>query len=218
MDSVLLFENSANRESDLIWTLHSRISGEAAVDGENNAGYEAGLALVAEEQQSTRQILGHAEATQGSVGDYLVRARGERAVLVEEQSLVLVRREEAGSYRIDSDADIGKMNRHELGEVRNSRLRRRVCGDSRERSVGVHGGDVENSRVLLAYHVLCKALRGEQRAEEVKIENKLNAFGVEVEESLDSLCLVGYVLELEYVFGRRAERRVAARTVDEDIT
>lgn len=84
MDSVLLFENSANRESDLIWTLHSRISGEAAVDGENNAGYEAGLALVAEKQQSTRQILGHAEATQGSVGDYLVRARGERAVLVEE--------------------------------------------------------------------------------------------------------------------------------------
>ena len=84
MDSVLLFENSANRESDLIWTLHSRISGEAAVNGENNAGYEAGLALVAEEQQSTRQILGHAEATQGSVGDYLVRARGERAVLVEE--------------------------------------------------------------------------------------------------------------------------------------
>lgn len=65
MDSVLLFENSANRESDLIWTLHSRISGEAAVDGENNAGYEAGLALVAEEQQSTRQILGHAEATPG---------------------------------------------------------------------------------------------------------------------------------------------------------
>lgn len=67
-----------------IWTLHSRISGEAAVDGENNAGYEAGLALVAEEQQSTRQILRHAEATQRSVGDYLVRARGERAVLVEE--------------------------------------------------------------------------------------------------------------------------------------
>ena len=87
MDSVLLFENSANRESDLIWTLHSRISGEAAVDGENNAGYETGLALVAEEQQSTRQILGHTEATQGSVGDYLVRARGKRAVLVEEQSM-----------------------------------------------------------------------------------------------------------------------------------
>ena len=217
MDSVLLFENSANRESDLIWTLHSRISGEAAVDGENNAGYEAGLALVAEEQQSTRQILGYAEATQGSVGDYLVRARGKRAVLVEEQSLVLVRREEAGSYRVDSDADIGKMNRHELGEVRDSRLRRRICGDSRERSVGVHGGDVENRRILLAYHVLCKALRGEQRAEEVEIENKLNALGVEVEESLDSLCLVGYVLKLECVFGRRAERRVAARTVDEDI-
>ena len=62
-----LFENSANRESDLIWILHSRISGEAAVDGENNAGYEAGLALVAEEQQSARQILGHAEAAQGGV-------------------------------------------------------------------------------------------------------------------------------------------------------
>lgn len=103
-----LFENSTNRESDLIWTLHSRISGEAAVDRENNAGYEAGLALVAEEQQSARQILGHAEATQGGVSNYLVRARGERAVLVEEQSLVLIRREEAGSYRVDSDADIGK--------------------------------------------------------------------------------------------------------------
>lgn len=145
----------------MIWTLHSRISGEAAVDGEDNAGYEAGLALVAEEQQSTRQILGHAEATQGSVGDYLVRARGKRAVFVEEQSLVLVRREEAGSYRVDSDADIGKMNRHELGEVRDSRLCRGICGDSRERSVGVHGGDVENCRILLAYHVLCEALRGE---------------------------------------------------------
>ena len=74
------------------------------------------------------------------------------------------------------------------------------------------------SRILLAYHVLCKALRGEQRAEEVEIENKLNALGVEVEESLDSLCLVGYVLKLECVFGSRAERRVAARAVDEDIT
>ena len=109
------------------------------------------------------------------------------------------------------------MNRHELGEVRDSRLCRGICGDSRERSVGVHGGDVENRRVLLAYHVLCEALRGEQRAEEVEIENKLNALGVEVEESLDSLRLVGYVLKLERVFGRRAERRVAARAVDENI-
>ena len=32
-----LFENSTNRESDLIWTLHSRISGEAAVDRELRA-------------------------------------------------------------------------------------------------------------------------------------------------------------------------------------
>ena len=53
--------------------LHSRISGEAAVNGENNAGYKARLTLVAEEQQSARQILRHAEA-----GEALPQGRADK--------------------------------------------------------------------------------------------------------------------------------------------
>ena len=71
--------------------------------------------------------------------------------------------------------------------------------------------------MLLAHHILGEALGGQQRTEEIEVEYELNALRVEVKEGLDPLRFLGKVAEFKGILGGGAERRIAARAVDEYI-
>ena len=106
------------------------------------------------------------------------------------------------------------MNRKPLSEVGDSRLCARICGDLCKGGVGIHRGNVENGAVLLADHLLCECLSGNESSEEVEVEDKANSVGVEIKEAL---CVGIDVADLEIFLVCCCAGVVSARSVYEDV-
>ena len=84
--------------------LYARIGRETAIDGEGDAGNETGGVVVEKEEKSSFKVLCHSESSHRSRRENLSGARSRSPVGVPQERSVLLRREEAGSYRVDAYA------------------------------------------------------------------------------------------------------------------
>src|SRR5579883_1546772 len=91
-------------------------------------------------------------------------ARGRLpALLVEEQIAILLGREKTGRDGVDANTwaiFLRHMHREPLGEVGDCGFGGAVCGNARERTNGVHGGDIDNAALPARRHVTPKYLTG----------------------------------------------------------
>lgn len=103
--------------------LNSGISGEAAVDGQADAGDEACCIVIQQEQDCAHQIfLTITEAAHGGTVQNSLRPCGGRTVVVIQELCVLLGGEEAGGNGVDPNPHLREMNGQPLGEVGNSSL------------------------------------------------------------------------------------------------
>ena len=103
--------------------LHARIGGEAAIDGQADAGDETGSVIVQQEQQCAHKVLfAVAEAAHGGRSKDLVGTGRRGAVLIVEEAGVLLAGEEARGDGVHPDADFAEMDGQPLGEVGHSGL------------------------------------------------------------------------------------------------
>ena len=107
----------------VVGKLHAGISSETAVDGQDNAGDCGSKLIVGQEQHAAQQLVGVNETTHGSAVQDLAGTSGGSAILVEQQSAVLVGDDEAGSDGVAADAG--------AGEVMQAKLKR-MCQGIRE--------------------------------------------------------------------------------------
>ena len=119
----------------------------------------------------------------------------------------------------DDIQDVMIKHRHRAFPVINKRGKcvgtcARIGGDFGQRGEGVHGGDVENARVLLAQHILGEHLGGNQGAQEIQVEDELHTGGLQVEKGGDVLLHVA--VEVVFVGGGGAGI-VASRPVHQDV-
>ena len=70
--------------------LYARVSGESAVDGNNNTGDEACRLIVDEEEKRAVKLAAFTEATHGGSGEDLTGTSGGSAVRIPEKSGVLL--------------------------------------------------------------------------------------------------------------------------------
>ena len=192
--------------------LHAGVSSEAAVDGQDNAGDSGSELVVGQEQHAAQQLVGVNETAGGSTGQDLGGTGGGGAVLVEQQSAVLVGHDEAGSDGVAADAGAGEVGSQPLGEVGDGSLGAGVSGDLGQGDISVHGGDVQDVAGLALNHVLGEDLSGQQGALEVQLEQEVDAGLIQIEEGL--LAFLGLVLVL-VVGGSTGV--VAAGAVDQDV-
>ena len=168
-------------------------------------------------QQRPDQVLRVAELAHRRLRDDRVAARRQRPVLLRQQRAVLVGQEEARGDGVDADADLRHVHGQPLREVADRRLGAAVGGDLGQRREGVHRRDVDDHAAAALGHAAREHLRRQQRAQEVQVEDELDAVGVEVVERDHAFGLLLEVLREEVLLGCRALGVVAAGAVDQDV-
>ena len=149
--------------------------------------------------------------------DDFFRTRGIRTVGIQQQRGILIGDEKAGRDRVDADAYLRKVNGEPLCEIGDRRLRAGIRRDPRQRAETVHAGNIDDRRAGLFRHIERENLRRDQRAEEIEIEHKLDARGIEIEKRLDALDRAAQILRLEIILCRRAAGIVPARAVEQNV-
>ena len=193
----------------------TRVGGEAAVNGQADAGDEAGSLVVQQEQQGTHQILfAVAEAAHGGGSQDLFGAGGGGAVLVVEEPCVLLAGKEARGNGVDPDAHLAEVHCQPLGEVGDGSLGAGVGRDLGQGQVGVHAGDVHDVAAGAAHHLPGKGLRGQQGADEVQVEHHLHAALVQIEEGHGVIVQIRHLEEFLVGVGPGV---VAAGTVHQNV-
>ena len=109
--------------------LHAGVCSEACVDGQDNTGNSGSKLVVGQEQHAAQQFSGIDKAAHGGTVQNLGGTGSGSAILVEQQSAVLVGNQEAGSDGIAADAGAGKVSSQPLGEVGDGSLGAGVGGD-----------------------------------------------------------------------------------------
>ena len=150
----------------------------------------------------------------GGGGKDLFGAVGGGAVLVEEQLCVLLAGKKARGNGVDPDAHLAEVHRQPLGKVGHSSLGAGVGRDLGQGQVGVHAGNVQNVAALAPYHLPCKGLRGQQRADKVQVEHHLHAALVQIKKGDGVAFQIGH---LKIFLVRIGAGVVAACTIHKDI-
>src|SRR6266542_1101575 len=189
---------------------------EAAVNGDDDAGDEAG-AGTAQPEQRADQLVWLAEAAGGGVVGDLASPLGELSLGREEECAVLLADEEAGRDGVDAQslAELARhLDRHPLGEALNSGLAGRVANDARDDALRGHGRNVDDDaagrggrtaagRNARSSHRFTEDETGTDGAGEIELEDLLEGGDLEVEDGL--------------VVGDGRGGDVAAGGVDEDV-
>ena len=130
--------------------------------------------MAGEEKTCAHQLVRFAEAVHRRVSPDGLRARGGRAVFVEEQLAVLLGGEEARRECVHAHALRRPLAGEELREAQDRRLGRRVGHDARERQVRGDAGDVDDAAAPALAHRRAEFLTGQQHAAgEIEVEVRL---------------------------------------------
>src|SRR5438093_2466065 len=181
----------------------NRLAQKPAVHADVRAGDETAGRRTGQEEARADEFTRLAEAAHRGVSPNGLRARGRRAVVVEEQLAILFGREKTRGDRVHAHALRRPFAREELRQVQHSRLGRRVGDDARQRHVRGDAGDVDDAAPATPAHRRAELLARQQHAaDQIQIEVGLPVLDLDLLEQIFS--------------GDRDFRIVAAGRVDEN--
>ncbi len=158
---------------------------EAAVHRENCPRHEF-RGVCEEVVQRTEQFIRISKASKRGVRNDCVAAVSQRAILVGEQSAVLLAKEKPGHDGIDAhfaSGAAGHVHGQPASEIVHAGLGRRIADDSRDRAERRDGRIIDDRATSAFDHGGGENERGEDGAVEVEIHNLLERLEVEIRET-----------------------------------